>query len=750
MLLSRMAEAVYWAGRYLERAEDMARIVAVHGETHFDLPVGEDVGWLPLLAIAGLADKFENTFDKSFETTSVKMPATAPATRPNDTQEENVVRFLLTDRSNPSSILASVEAARSNLRTARSVVPREVWEVCNDLWLTLDAVRSRGSAEASTRSDRTWVLRKVMSGCEHLNGVLWGTMRRDEALTFVRLGQQVERVDITGRVIGVRADSIVGTGGEDPYADVRRSAVLRSLAAHQPFRRSGPTRSASVHGEGADGESMLRFILNDDRFPRAVASCLGEALDLAKSLPRNESVVTAIQDAALVVAEAPLRDSSPEMLASFGKRLQSAVAQVDENVNSTFFPSATDFANLSGDDLTRRSATSRPGRSTIGGTVGKMASWATAPAVGAIPTPAAITAISTTTTSDANYDGGGSPAPSRVYRIRHATRYIYEGPVEQSYNEAHLSPRNTDRQRCVSHSIEVEPQCDSWSEHLDVYGNTVTSFLVRGGFRNLVVTATSEVEVLGQPPDPPNPVDPPNPSDRQNPADPGAVRERGGGRRMPLGPPWETAKLLLDADRLPESRQARRFRSPSRLVPASQQLADFAVPSFAAGRSVVEAALDLCSRINQEFAYDPGFTSVTTPLMEVFAHRRGVCQDFAHLTVGCLRSIGLAARYVSGYLETAPPPGGERLLGADASHAWASVFVPGWGWLDLDPTNDQVVDDTYVTVAWGRDYQDVSPLRGSVEGGGNTHGLEVEVDVFRVEPSAHPGAEKQQQQQQQQ
>jgi transglutaminase-like putative cysteine protease len=132
-------------------------------------------------------------------------------------------------------------------------------------------------------------------------------------------------------------------------------------------------------------------------------------------------------------------------------------------------------------------------------------------------------------------------------------------------------------------------------------------------------------------------------------------------------------------------------------------------------------------------SYDPGFTTVTTPLEEVLQFRRGVCQDFAHLAVGCVRSMGLAARYVSGYLETRPPAGEERVVGADASHAWPSVFIPGWGWLDLDPTNDKVVGSTYVTTAWGRDYAHVSPLKGIVFGGGDSHTLDVAVDVSRSE-----------------
>jgi transglutaminase-like putative cysteine protease len=161
-------------------------------------------------------------------------------------------------------------------------------------------------------------------------------------------------------------------------------------------------------------------------------------------------------------------------------------------------------------------------------------------------------------------------------------------------------------------------------------------------------------------------------------------------------------------------------------------LAEYAEGSFHPGRPLVEAVLDLTDRVYREFQYEPGFTSIATPLLEVLEQRRGVCQDFAHLMIGCIRSLGLAARYVSGYIETFPPPGQERLVGADASHAWASVYLPGWGWVDVDPTNDQFVAESYITTGWGRDYWDVSPLRGSVEGGGGSHRLDVAVDVTRV------------------
>jgi transglutaminase-like putative cysteine protease len=254
---------------------------------------------------------------------------------------------------------------------------------------------------------------------------------------------------------------------------------------------------------------------------------------------------------------------------------------------------------------------------------------------------------------------------------------------------------------CIEHSLEIDPEPSTRFESVDPFGNSVATFVVQGGFDRMSVTAASVVRVSS----------PPSP---------------------PAGPPWESVRTLLEIDRQSTARDARRCRAPSRLIPTATALADYAQESFQPGRPLVEAVMDLTDRVYREFHYEPGFTSIATPLLEVLEQRRGVCQDFAHLMIGCIRSLGLAARYVSGYIETFPPPGQDRLVGADASHAWASVYLPGWGWVDVDPTNDQFVADSYVTTAWGRDYWDVSPLRGSVEGGGGSHHLDVAVDVTRI------------------
>jgi len=203
-----------------------------------------------------------------------------------------------------------------------------------------------------------------------------------------------------------------------------------------------------------------------------------------------------------------------------------------------------------------------------------------------------------------------------------------------------------------------------------------------------------------------------------------------GATRLPqpsATPPWEAA---LDRPALPVEAIDCMFDSP--LIKASAELATYARPSFPPGRPLLEAIVELTQRIHEDFRFDPKATTVATPITEVFRSRRGVCQDFARLQIACLRSLGLAAHYVSGYLETVPPPNQSRLLGADASHAWLAVYCPEIGWIDIDPTNNLLPAGTHVTLAWGRDYSDVSPIRGVILGGGG-HSLRVRVDVMRLE-----------------
>jgi transglutaminase-like putative cysteine protease len=287
------------------------------------------------------------------------------------------------------------------------------------------------------------------------------------------------------------------------------------------------------------------------------------------------------------------------------------------------------------------------------------------------------------------------------YRVIHETRYVYESPVVLSQQLLHLTPRVLDFQRLVDHRIAVEPAPSETAAREDYFGNPVTQFTLAAPHAALTVRAESHVEVDAR------------------------AEPRPGG-------PWDALRERLREGGGEALLEPQQFLYESPHVECSQELAAYAAPSFTAGRDIVDAARDLAHRIHADFRFDPTATSVSTPLREVLAQRRGVCQDFAHLMTGCLRTLGLAARYVSGYILTSPPPGKPRLVGADASHAWVSVYcgpaAAGAGWVDLDPTNDCLVDDEHITLAWGRDFGDVTPMRGVILGGGDQE-LDVGVTV---------------------
>lgn len=290
------------------------------------------------------------------------------------------------------------------------------------------------------------------------------------------------------------------------------------------------------------------------------------------------------------------------------------------------------------------------------------------------------------------------------YQITHHTRYRYETPVTASYSEARLLPRNDGHQACVFSELVIDPAPADQRERTDHFGNRTVYFAIDRPHDELHVRAVSEVEVR--------------------------AAEHRPDHWSDLA--WQAARDRLRAELTTEALTARQFTLDSPFVTTPPELARYAAPSFPPGRPLVEAVIDLNHRIHQDFDYQPGATTTATSVAEVLERRAGVCQDFAHLAIGCVRSMGLAARYVSGYLETDPPPGQERLLGADASHAWLSVYVPGDGWLELDPTNAQIPNQRYVVTAWGRDYGDVTPIKGVVFSAGGTHELAVAVDVVRL------------------
>jgi len=282
------------------------------------------------------------------------------------------------------------------------------------------------------------------------------------------------------------------------------------------------------------------------------------------------------------------------------------------------------------------------------------------------------------------------------YTIVHETLYSYESPVVLSQQLLHLTPRALDFQSMAAHRIEVEPAPAESSAREDYFGNPVMQIMLAAPHATLTVRAVSSIDVAAR-----------------------AAPQATG--------PWEQARDRLRQGGGEALLEPMQFVFESPHVDFFRDLTAYAEPSFGKGRGVLDAVLDLTRRIHADFKFDPKATSVSTPLREVLAKRRGVCQDFAHFMIGCLRSAGLPARYVSGYILTRPPPGKPRLIGADASHAWVSVWT-GAAWVDLDPTNNMLVGEQHITLAWGRDFSDVTPMRGVILGGGEQE-LAVHVTV---------------------
>jgi transglutaminase-like putative cysteine protease len=289
------------------------------------------------------------------------------------------------------------------------------------------------------------------------------------------------------------------------------------------------------------------------------------------------------------------------------------------------------------------------------------------------------------------------------YRVRHETVYSYGGDVAHSHQLLHLSPREAPRQSCHAHGITLTPQPTIRHDDMDAFGNLVTRLEYDMPHDRLEVLAEAGVEVRAAPP-----------TEAQE------------------SDPWEAVagSLVFSGRPLQEDLlDACKYRMESSYIRIKQTFSDYAADCFLPKRPALAAADALMHKIHQEFKYAPGSTTIRTSAIEAFEARRGVCQDFAHIMIGCLRSRGLAARYVSGYLRTLPPPGADAAyVGADASHAWVSVYCPPFGWVDLDPTNDVRVGCDHIIIGWGRDFGDVSPLRGVIVGGGR-HRLSVRVSV---------------------
>jgi transglutaminase-like putative cysteine protease len=286
-----------------------------------------------------------------------------------------------------------------------------------------------------------------------------------------------------------------------------------------------------------------------------------------------------------------------------------------------------------------------------------------------------------------------------TYDIVHRTIYDYSESVAISHHAARMKPKPLESQQREQFVLEIEPEPKLRKMRTDYFGNRVCFFSIQEIHQRLEITARTRVIVAA--------ITPPVPS---------------------LAPPWEQVAQLFSEPVSPDVVAPYEFVFDSPLLKAAPTLADYARPSFGKGVPLLVGATDLNRRIHRDFKYDPVATTVATPLEEVMEKRKGVCQDFAHLGIACLRSLGLPARYVSGYLRTHAAPGQARLVGADASHAWFSLYCPSVGWVEFDPTNNVIPGEEHITVAYGRDFGDVSPLSGILTGGG-THEVKVAVDV---------------------
>lgn len=289
-----------------------------------------------------------------------------------------------------------------------------------------------------------------------------------------------------------------------------------------------------------------------------------------------------------------------------------------------------------------------------------------------------------------------------IFEVSHKTVYHYTAPVAQAHHLVHLAPREHERQRTLRHSLLIEPAPASRSDFTDYFGNPASAVAIESRHSELLIHSRSIIEVKA-----PQPLD---------------VKQSAA---------WETVAAALSPSHDAFDIDVVQFLLPSHHTGVTPELIAFAEPSFRPGRPVLECAWDLTSRIYTDFKYDAAATDVATTVDDLLEIGRGVCQDFAHLMIGAMRVFGLPARYVSGYLLTHPPAGKEKLIGSDASHAWVSVWAPEIGWVDFDPTNNMIPKDEHITIGYGRDFQDVSPVTGVLLGGGS-HQIDVAVDVAPV------------------
>jgi transglutaminase-like putative cysteine protease len=296
----------------------------------------------------------------------------------------------------------------------------------------------------------------------------------------------------------------------------------------------------------------------------------------------------------------------------------------------------------------------------------------------------------------------GDDGRTVVYEVSHRTTYRYSIPVSLSHHVLHLTPRPCPYQVCHRSALSITPTPTAHTTGIDYFGNPVAFVTLQNQHKELMLHARSVIEVL--------------PTDRPDPA---------------ATMPWDAIFHQLSRQTDEDALDALQYAFESAQTRATDEIRAFAETLFPPGRPVLAGTLALTEALHRELTFDTTATTVSTPLADVWRTRRGVCQDFAHLQLACLRTLRIPARYISGYILTRPPEGKDKLVGADASHAWLSVWCPGHGWVDVDPTNNLWVANEHVTLAWGREYSDISPVNGAIFGGG-AHAVEVGVDMVPI------------------
>ncbi len=289
------------------------------------------------------------------------------------------------------------------------------------------------------------------------------------------------------------------------------------------------------------------------------------------------------------------------------------------------------------------------------------------------------------------------------HKVVHKTDYTYQLPVSLCHNIIRLIPRSTNKQFCKKSEVVINPEPDVLIEYEDFFGNRLVYFTIEKEHRKLSVHVFSEIEKL-------TPLDEAQPEFSRI--------------------SWEEVGRLTHT-LTPELLDVKQFITPTAMTTPDEEIARYARQSFTPGRPLFDCCKNLMTSIFKDFKFSSGFTTIATPISLVMKERKGVCQDFAHVAIACVRSMGLPVRYVSGYIETLPPPGVEKLVGVDASHAWFSVYIPQCGWVDFDPTNNMLPATRHITIGWGRDYADITPLKGVIMSSGR-HDLRVSVDVRRI------------------